>query len=197
VTLPAGIERLWLVREGSSPASQEVEVGVGVEVDAALAPLPVTLRVHPLVQALRSASGDERIQMAHALAAALGVDGVAIVGDAGLEATVVLRGTPVPVTLQPAAVVIKDSPAETGAKPPALRWVPSAVAVGVGVALVATGIAVGAASRRDVTAAAQAEFASQSAALTDSATAKATTANILFTLAGGAGAAAVTFYFVF
>jgi hypothetical protein len=190
LTVAPGPSRLWLVREGMSPLSLEVDLQAGAVVEAPLVPVPLPLRAYPVVQALRSASGAERSQLGEALALALGVDGVALVASAHAEPTLIMRAAPTEGPPAPAMAV------QTQAARPRHLLLPALV-LAAGVAMTVAAVGLGLVSRHDAISATHAEFASDGAALTAAAQTEANSANALFALAAASGVAAVVLYLVF
>ncbi|HUS66804.1 MAG TPA: PEGA domain-containing protein [Kofleriaceae bacterium] len=85
VDLVQGPHVLWLSRDGYRARAERVVASAGVAVEVALEPIGEVERLRPLVDAVRQSDGERRGQAALALAAALGVDSVAVL-DAGADA---------------------------------------------------------------------------------------------------------------
>jgi hypothetical protein len=93
--LGAGPQLVWLAREGHQTRAQLVDAQAGGRVSFTLAPLDEAARLQPLVDAVRRSEGEPRRQAALALAAALRVDVIAVLG--GADAPILYeRATPAP-----------------------------------------------------------------------------------------------------
>jgi hypothetical protein len=113
---------VWLERAGHRPRSEWVDLSVRQDLVSKLTPLDDEDRLAPLVEALRRARGDDQRPAAIAIAEALSVDAVAVVGAAP-GAVAVFRRLTVGPDLSVAKAQPEPAPTLVGA-----RWYDDGIA---------------------------------------------------------------------
>jgi hypothetical protein len=135
---------LWVVGDGQSPRFVKAEAAPdGPALAVTLRPLDPTLRLQPLVEAIRREGGEGRQSAALSLAATLEVDDVIVLDDPTAEPTVFSHRPPrLPVALVP---VPAPAPALPPVAPPPVEverpWYARPWVWGVGAGVVAAGVA--------------------------------------------------------